>query len=151
MRRKKVLLRIAAVVLLCLPIALWSVESAKENGDKTKVNRALELKQQIEEITAVRDAAIGEINNRYRTAPQADRVTIEAEGARIQADYERTYLSVLVEYHKLNGNQIEMEKAQQNLDAINGKFSENQQLDKQVPKQKALNSGTEGVVINEKN
>jgi phage replication-related protein YjqB (UPF0714/DUF867 family) len=151
MKQRQFFMRVLSVALFAVPISLWSAEQENVSADKFVSGKAQELRQQITEVIESRNAAISDVNERYRGANPEARVALEAEGAQIQVDYERAYLSLLVEYHRLTGNQLEMEKAERNLARTNGEPIKIEPQDADMQRALELKPGTEGVVTNEQN
>jgi len=76
------------------------------------------IRQEIASVMQERDAALQQLNARYASAALADRVALEAEGARLEEQFERHYLQLLIEYHQQSGNVEELARAERMLKAM---------------------------------
>jgi hypothetical protein len=142
---------IALLGLLLLPIASWSMDQTGSASVDPGKSRIAELRQELTTLLNARDHTIAEITERYRNSALSDRSMIEREEALLQEDYERQYLTLLIDYHNLTGNLAEMQKAQQMLAALNGV-----QPEAAAPAQESApvtngQTGTEGVIVHEQN
>lgn len=77
------------------------------------------LRVEIDNVLTEREEALRELNARYATAPLDQRVSLEAEAAQIQTDYERRYLELVIDYHRLSGNAGELARAERMLESLN--------------------------------
>lgn len=77
------------------------------------------LRRDIENLLKEREDALRGLSARYAAAPLDQRVALEAEGAKIQTDYERRYLEMVVDYHRLTGHNEELARAQAMLENLN--------------------------------
>jgi len=91
-----------------------AVQSAPEEA--TPVS----LRQEITDLMLAREAALAAMSEEYKTIPLAERTAFEARSSQLAAEYDRAYLTLLVEYHRLSGNSAEMERAEQMLNALDG-------------------------------
>lgn len=109
--------------LLVLLTLLVSGASLARSGTDAReaASTTMEIQRLSEEIAtleAEREFALRDVAERYRTAELADRSAIEAEGARLWSDFEARFLSLVVEYHTLSGNDQEAQQAQLNLEQL---------------------------------
>jgi hypothetical protein len=95
------------------------VSQVPESRSASKVDQILSLKLEFEALALTREAALSEIQARYEIALPHEKTAIELEGAAINTDYDRAYLELLTEYHRLNGNEAELERAEAQLEIIN--------------------------------
>jgi hypothetical protein len=77
------------------------------------------LREDIGNVLRDREVALRELNGRLAVAPLDQRVALETEAAQIQTDYERRYLELVVDYHRLSGNTEELARAERMLESLN--------------------------------
>lgn len=129
------------VILLCaIPLltALAAPPSPASSQPVPAESAITSLKTEIQSLTEARAQALAALNERYRAATPAERTDLEAESATVQADYERAYLTLILEYHRLTGNTVEMERAARMLAVLDG----------ELPARPAEQAGAETPVLN---
>lgn len=141
----------ALFAMLIVPMMLWGAPKTG-SPDVSTPQQPDDLKQQLIATLQSRDAALAEIDARFRQAAPADKSLIEAEAVQTQLDYERSYLSLLIEYHSVTGNTVEQHKAEQMLNALDGTTpaaSTPQAPRDKMSSKPAVESGQEGVIVDE--
>lgn len=101
------------IALLAIASVGWSASPVSRGSSPE------ELKAAAQQVLEQRDAALTQWQEQYRSAPLSDRVRLEAEAAQIQTDYERRYLELVVDYHRLSGNTEELARAERMLENLN--------------------------------
>ena len=112
-------------LILLLAISLPASEPTSTAEGETSGTRSImsdrpqTISEEIETLLIAREAALSDILARYKSALPTERTAIELEGAAINEDYERAYLELIAEYHRLAGNETELAKAEAQLEVIN--------------------------------
>lgn len=153
MMRQKVVRVVLLAGALLIPLALWSApaaEAGKATAAPDQTARIAELRQGIEGTLQARDEALRDLQMRYQEAALENRVALEAEGARLQADYEHAYLTLLVEYHRLTGNAVEQQRAEAMLEALE-RIQSGTPVELKKVELPPVQSGQEGVVTDAQN
>ena len=77
------------------------------------------VRDEINQLDAEREQVLRDLQTRYANAALDQRVTLEAEGAEIQTNFQRRYLELVVEYNRLSGNAEELARAERMLEGLN--------------------------------
>jgi hypothetical protein len=77
------------------------------------------VREEINQLDTEREQVLRDLQTRYTNAALDQRVALEAEGAQIQTDFQRRYLELVVEYHRLTGNAEELARAERMLENLN--------------------------------
>ena len=111
---------VVAIFVIGIVICGWcappgeAVPATDNRGEQIRV-----LHQEIQTVLQSRETALRAFQAKCEKAPLADRVALEAEGAQLIEEYERAYLELLISYHQLTGNAVELARAEAMLERLN--------------------------------
>jgi hypothetical protein len=108
---------------------LWSAPQPPAQTPVPEQSSLAELHDAALAVMQAREDALRDLSARYQAAAMADRVGLETEGAALEESYERQYLEILVEYHRLSGNAAELERTERMLEALDNPVAAGRPLD----------------------
>jgi hypothetical protein len=107
---------IAAGVMLT-SLAAWCAPKTAATTPSVP-DRAASLRQEMTRVLQERQDVLQDLSLRYSQAKLEDRTSLEAESARLQQNYEISYLTLLAEYDRVTGNTAEQQKVEARLSAL---------------------------------